>query len=105
MDMNRIESLARTAAAALLALGCLLVLRPFIGAILFAGILCLSTWPAFVLLRERMPKATRSLKGFFAKRATNRAPCCESATASSGPKKQPIEGFSGVCRGHEGAPY
>src|SRR6478735_2355763 len=54
MDKTRMESLARTVAAALLALGCLLVVRPFIGAILFAGVLCLSTWPAFVLVRDRM---------------------------------------------------
>jgi predicted PurR-regulated permease PerM len=54
MDKTRAETITRTVAAALLALGCLLVLRPFIGAILFAGVLCLSTWPAFVLLRARM---------------------------------------------------
>ena len=54
MDKTRVEIITRTVAAALLALGCLLVLRPFIGAILFAGVLCLSTWPAFVLLRDRM---------------------------------------------------
>jgi len=54
MDKARAETLTRTVAAALLALGCLLVIRPFVGAILFAGVLCLSTWPAFVLLRERM---------------------------------------------------
>jgi len=54
MDTTRMEGFVRIVAAALLALGCLLVLRPFIGAILFAGVLCLSTWPAFVWLRERM---------------------------------------------------
>src|SRR5436190_12032563 len=49
----RVEHYARVAAAALLVLGCLLVLRPFIGAILFAGVLCFSTWPAFAWLRNR----------------------------------------------------
>jgi hypothetical protein len=37
MDKSRMEGMTRAAAAALLFLGCLLVLRPFIGAILFAG--------------------------------------------------------------------
>ena len=48
------EGLTRAAAAALLILGCLLVIRPFIGAILFAGVLVLSTWPAYEALRTRM---------------------------------------------------
>jgi len=47
------EGFARLAAAALLVVGCLLVLAPFIGAMLFAGVLVLSTWPAFVRVRER----------------------------------------------------
>lgn len=51
---TRFEQYARAAAFALLAIGCFLVLRPFIGAILFAGILCLSTWPIFLRLRRRM---------------------------------------------------
>ena len=49
--MDRYAQLAGTA---LLTLGCLLVVWPFIGAILFAGVLCLSTWPAFVALRTRL---------------------------------------------------
>src|SRR6188768_3549988 len=53
MESNRFEQYARPAAVALLILGCFLVLRPFIGAILFAGVLCLSTWPAYVWLRDR----------------------------------------------------
>src|SRR4029079_19807698 len=53
MDAARIETYARVAAAALLVFGCLLVLRPFVGAILFAGVLCYSTWPAFAWLRNR----------------------------------------------------
>jgi predicted PurR-regulated permease PerM len=51
---SRLEQYARVAAIALLALGCFLVLQPFLGAILFAGILCLSTWPFYVGLRSRM---------------------------------------------------
>jgi len=51
---SRFEQSARIAAIALLVVGCFLVLRPFLGAILFAGVLCSSTWPAFVGLRERL---------------------------------------------------
>lgn len=51
---SRLEQYARVAAVALLALGCFLVLQPFLGAILFAGILCLSTWPFYVRLRSRL---------------------------------------------------
>lgn len=53
MEASRIEQYARVAAVALLVLGCVLVLRPFVGAIFFAGVLCFSTWPAFTWLRDR----------------------------------------------------
>jgi len=43
MEKTRMEGYARLAAATLLVVGCLLVLRPFVGAILFAGVLVLST--------------------------------------------------------------
>lgn len=50
---SRFEQNARIAAVALLVVGCFLVLRPFLGAILFAGVLCFSTWPVFVRLRDQ----------------------------------------------------
>ena len=53
MEVSRFEQNARIAAVALLVFGCILVLQPFIGAILFAGVLVLSTWPAFAALRDR----------------------------------------------------
>lgn len=53
MEADRFEQYARIAAVALLIFGCVLVLRPFVGAILFAAVLCLSTWPAFAWLRDR----------------------------------------------------
>lgn len=53
MESTSFEQYARPAAVALLIFGCILVLRPFIGAILFAGVLVLSTWPAYVWLRDR----------------------------------------------------
>jgi predicted PurR-regulated permease PerM len=49
----RYEQYARIAAIALLALGCFFVLQPFVGAVLFAAILCLTTWPLFAWLRAR----------------------------------------------------
>ncbi len=51
---NRFELYARPVAVALLAIGCFFVLRPFLGAILFAGVLCYSTWPVHVWLRGRL---------------------------------------------------
>src|SRR6266851_4310670 len=54
MTQSRFEQYARIVAVALLVFGCFLVLEPFLGAILFAGVLCLSTWPLFVRLRNRI---------------------------------------------------
>lgn len=44
------ERLARIALVALLALGCFLILRPFVAAILFAAILCIASWPLYARL-------------------------------------------------------
>src|SRR5258705_5088154 len=54
MTHSRFEQYARIVAVALLVFGCFLVLEPFLGAILFAGVLCLSTWPFFIRLRDRL---------------------------------------------------
>lgn len=51
---SRLEQYARLAAAVLLVVGSFLVLRPFLGAIFFAGVLCFSTWPLFTRLRQRL---------------------------------------------------
>ncbi len=53
MEARHFEQYARIAGVALLVIGCLLVLRPFVGAIFFAAVLCFSTWPAFTLVRDR----------------------------------------------------
>jgi predicted PurR-regulated permease PerM len=53
METTRFEQYARPVAAALLVLGCALVLQPFFGAILFAGVLVMSTWPVYERLRKR----------------------------------------------------
>jgi predicted PurR-regulated permease PerM len=54
MTESRFEQYARLTAVVLLVIGCFLVVQPFLGAIVFAGILCFSTWPAFTGLRERL---------------------------------------------------
>lgn len=51
MDNKR---LVRIALVTLLALGCFLILQPFIAAILFAAVLCVSTWPAHRWLLARL---------------------------------------------------
>ena len=53
MDSSRFEQYARVAGIALLVVGCFLVVRPFMAAMLFAAVLCLSTWPGFRWLRNR----------------------------------------------------
>ncbi len=54
MTESRFEQYARVAAVALLLIGCFLILQPFLGAIIFAGVLCFSTWPLFIRLRTRL---------------------------------------------------
>lgn len=47
---ERVEQFLPFGVGALIALGCLLVLKPFLSAILWAVILCFSTWPAYAWL-------------------------------------------------------
>ncbi|MCW5592837.1 MAG: AI-2E family transporter [Burkholderiales bacterium] len=54
MDTTRFEQYARVAGIAFLAIACFLVIRPFLAALLFAAVLCLSTWPAFRWVRDRL---------------------------------------------------
>jgi predicted PurR-regulated permease PerM len=51
---SRFEQYARIAVIILLVVGSFLVIRPFLAAVLFAVVLCLSTWPAFAWLRGRL---------------------------------------------------
>lgn len=51
MDNKR---LARIALVALLLVGCALVLAPFIAAILFAAVICMTTWPVYAGLLARL---------------------------------------------------
>jgi predicted PurR-regulated permease PerM len=57
---ERLEQLALLLLSLLLVLSCLLILRPFISAILWALILALATWPAFNWLNHRL-KGRRAL--------------------------------------------
>jgi len=38
----------------LLALGCVLILRPFVAAILFAAVICITTWPFYMWVLQRL---------------------------------------------------
>jgi predicted PurR-regulated permease PerM len=51
---RRIETIAALAALALLAIGCVLVLKPFFSALLWAMILTYATWPAYAWLEARL---------------------------------------------------
>lgn len=59
-NMNRIEAVAAVAAVAVLAAGCLVVLRPFVSAILWASVLTYTTWP-LILRLEGLMKGRRTL--------------------------------------------
>ncbi len=62
---DRIERKIAAILLALLAVGCLVVLRPFLSAVLWAAILSSSTWPLYVrlksLLRERRAAAAAGM--------------------------------------------
>jgi len=62
---GRIQIWVLGAAVALLALGCLLILRPFISAALWAAILCFTTWPVFLRL-EQIVRGRRGLAALIA---------------------------------------
>lgn len=51
---NRIEAVAAVVAVALVAVGCLAVLRPFVSAILWATVLTYTTWPVLLRLERWM---------------------------------------------------
>lgn len=57
---KRFEAYARLAAIVFLVAGCLIVLRPFLPAVLFAAAVTISSWPVYLWLLDRM-KARRTL--------------------------------------------
>src|SRR5205809_7392213 len=50
---TRIDQMLTLAVLALLIVGCFLVLQPFITALVWAAILCVTAWPLFSRLRKR----------------------------------------------------
>lgn len=57
---GRIEQIAGIAAITFLVVGCFLVLRPFVSALLWAAILCFATWPFYSRL-ERVFNGRRTI--------------------------------------------
>lgn len=57
---TRVEKIAQIAAIVALVVGCLLVLQPFVTALLCAAILCFSTWPVYRWI-ERGVRGNRTL--------------------------------------------
>jgi predicted PurR-regulated permease PerM len=51
---HRFEQVAQIAVVVILVVGCYLVLRPFLVAMLFSAVICASTWPVFLWLRDRL---------------------------------------------------
>jgi predicted PurR-regulated permease PerM len=49
---RRFDLIAQLALVGVLVVGCFLVLRPFLVATLFAAIICVSSWPLFLLIRD-----------------------------------------------------
>ena len=58
--MRRIEQAAGLAAVAFLVVGCFVVLRPFVSALLWAAIVCYATWPCYRWL-ERVLRGRKTL--------------------------------------------
>lgn len=51
---KRVNNFAQFAAASILAVGCFLVLRPFLAATLLAAVVCVSTWPLHLRLLRKL---------------------------------------------------
>ncbi|MES2323171.1 MAG: AI-2E family transporter [Pseudomonadota bacterium] len=60
MHTNSSKNYAKFGAIALLVIGCLYVLRPFLAAILFAACVVISSWPLYLIVLARM-KGRRTL--------------------------------------------
>jgi len=61
---KKIEPFAGMAVISLIIIGCFIILRPFLSAILWAGILCYSTWPLFTRLSSIL-RGRRQLAALF----------------------------------------
>ena len=67
LPFKKVEPVAGMAVILLIVVGCLIILKPFVSAMLWAGILCYSTWPLFLRLvdilhgRRRLAAAIMTL--------------------------------------------
>jgi hypothetical protein len=48
LERSQLERYAQIAGVAVLVVGCFLVVSPFVAALLFAAVVCTTTWPIFV---------------------------------------------------------
>jgi len=60
---KRFEYFAQLAVMSILVVGCFLVLRPFLAAMLLATVVCVSTWPLYLGLLRRM-KGRQNIAAF-----------------------------------------
>ena len=52
LERSQLEQYAQIAGVAILVIGCFYVVSPFIAALLFATVICTTTWPLFVRIRR-----------------------------------------------------
>ena len=80
---SRIEFIAGMAVLTLLTVGCLVVLRPFLSSILWALVLCFSTWPIYTWVLDKLDGrrtlAPRNARGATRTRATTKVMTVEAS--------------------------
>lgn len=54
LERSQLERYAQIAGVAVLVVGCFYVVSPFIAAVLFAAVVCATTWPVFLRIRRRV---------------------------------------------------
>lgn len=52
LERNQLERYAQIAGVAVLVVGCFYVVRPFVASVLFAAVVCATTWPVFQRIRR-----------------------------------------------------
>lgn len=54
LERNQLERYAQIAGVAVLVVGCFYVVSPFLASVLFAAVVCATTWPVFLRIRRRV---------------------------------------------------
>jgi predicted PurR-regulated permease PerM len=54
LERNQLERYAQIAGVAVLVVGCFYVVSPFVASVLFAAVVCATTWPVFLRIRRRV---------------------------------------------------